>query len=105
MNKHEQLFWQLADELLEQQAVTRSTMMGYPCVRNEGAFFACIERGTGHLIVKLPADRVNELIASKRARPFAPNGRTFREWAAIPTGNRETWSALLKEAQEFTTIS
>ena len=101
MNKGEALFWELADELLEQSAVSRSTMMGYPCLRKNGAFFACVERGTGHLIVKLPADRVNELVASGRARSFAPNGRRFREWAAIPRRDRKVWSALIGEAQTF----
>ena len=41
--------------------------MGYPCLRANGAFFACVERTTGHLIVKLPAPRVNELIAAGQA--------------------------------------
>jgi hypothetical protein len=101
MNKREELFWELANELLEQPAVTRSTMMGYPCLRNNGAFLAYIERGTGHLIVKLPAERVKELIASQQALAFAPNGRTFREWAAIPLPDRNAWRALLDEAQDF----
>jgi hypothetical protein len=101
VNKREELFWELADELLARPAVTRSTMMGYPCLRSNGAFFACVERGTGSLIVKLPSERVNELIASNKARAFAPNGRTFREWAAIPRADRKTWSALLDEARAF----
>ena len=100
-HEREELFWELADELLVQPSVTRSTMMGYPCLRRRGSFFACVERGTGHLIVKLPAERVNELVASERALPFAPNGRTFREWAAIPSVDRDVWLALLNEAQAF----
>ena len=46
--------------------------MGYPCLRSNGAFFACVERATGHLIVKLPAHRVSELAAAGQALPFAP---------------------------------
>ena len=80
----ETLFWELAQELLAEPAVTRSTMMGYPCLRSNGAFFACIEKATGNLIVKLPARRVSELTSSGQALPFAPSGRTFREWAAFP---------------------
>jgi hypothetical protein len=100
--KHrEDLFWTLADELLKQRAVSRSTMMGYPCLRYNGAFFACVERSSGNLIVKLPSDRVRELIASGTALPFAPNGRTFREWAAIPQPDRDEWRALLDEARRF----
>ena len=39
---------------------------------------------TGDLLVKLPEARVDELVAAGRADPFAPAGRRFREWAAIP---------------------
>ena len=56
---------------------------------------------TGHLIVKLPALRVNELIAAGQALPFAPSGRTFREWAAFPVADPNEWSVLLAEARSF----
>ena len=97
----EALFWELAQPLLAEPAVTRSTMMGYPCLRSNGAFFACVEPATGNLIVKLPARRVSELAASGQALPFSPNGRTFREWAAFPHPDPAEWQALLAEAREF----
>jgi hypothetical protein len=97
----EQLFWVLAEDLLEDPAVTRSTMMGYPCLRADGAFFACVERNTGHLIVKLRAARVTELITSGQALPFAPNGRVFREWAALPVPDSDKWTVLLEEGRSF----
>lgn len=80
----EKLFRALAEDLLRLPGVTRGTMMGYPCLRSNDAFFACTEPSTGHLVVKLPADRVGELVAAGEALPFAPNGGTFREWAAFP---------------------
>jgi hypothetical protein len=95
------LFWTLADDLLRDPGITRSTMMGYPCLRHNGAFFACVQRGTGHLIVKLPADRVQELVGSGCAQSFAPNGRIFREWAAFTRHHRKQWTALLDEARRF----
>ncbi len=76
--------------------------MGYPCLRSNGAFFACVERATGNLIVKLPARRVSELTATGQALPFAPSGRTFREWAAFPDPDPAEWRALLIEARNFT---
>jgi hypothetical protein len=97
----EQLFWQLAQDLLRAPAITRSTMMGYPCLRHNGAFFACVERSTGNLIVKLPKQRVAELVAAGQALSFAPNGRAFREWAAIPDPDKREWRALLDEALSF----
>jgi len=97
----ETLFWDLAQQLLAEPGVTMSTMMGYPCLRANGAFFACVERATGNLIVKLPAHRVSELAATGQALPFAPNGRTFREWAAFPVADPAEWRALLTEARAF----
>ena len=101
VHSREALFWELAQELLAEPAVTRSTMMGYPCLRSDGAFFACVERATGNLIVKLPARRVRELTATGQALPFAPSGRTFREWAAFPDPDPAEWRALLTEARDF----
>jgi len=46
----ETLFRELADLLShEDRRVTRSTMMGFPCLRVDGKFFACVERATGNL--------------------------------------------------------
>lgn len=100
-SKGERLFWTLADGLFDDPEVTRSTMMGYPCLRTKGAFFACVERTTGRLIVKLPASRVEELIKLGQAVAFAPSGRVFRQWAAFPMTNRKRWTTLLIEAREF----
>ena len=97
----ETLFWELAQQLLTAPGVTQGTMMGYPCLRANGAFFACVERTTGHLIVKLPTHRVRKLTATGQALPFAPNGRTFREWAAFPVADPAEWRALLAEARDF----
>jgi hypothetical protein len=36
-------------------------------------------------LVKLPQPRVGQLIAAGHGEPFAPAGRVFREWVAIPT--------------------
>jgi hypothetical protein len=76
-------------------------MMGFPCLRVSGRFFASFDRRTGALVVKLPASRVNELISSGQAEPFAPAGRRFREWASIDPAKRARWSALLDEALTF----
>ncbi len=94
-------FWSFAEPLLAAPFVTRSTMMGFPCLRVSGRFFASFDRQTGALVVKLPASRVDALISSGQAEPFAPAGRRFREWASISPGRRRQWSALLDEAHAF----
>ena len=97
----EQRFWSLAEPLLAGDGVTRSTMMGLPCLRIGGAFFASCDHRTGDLLVKLPAERVAALIDADRAHPFAPAGRRFREWAAVPHARSRSWRRLLDEAAAF----
>ena len=91
-------FWELAAPLLDQAGVTRSTMMGFPCLRLDGDFFATCDRRSGDLVVKLDESQVRALIDAGRAEPFAPNGRRFREWAAIPYERRRSWARLLDAA-------
>jgi len=61
-SEREALFWESAEDSCADPAVTRSTMMGFPCLRINGGFFARVEPGTGYLIVKLPAHRVTESV-------------------------------------------
>ena len=87
--------------MLTQAGVTRSTMMGLPCLRIDGQFFGSFDRRTGDLLVKLPEARVDQLVDAGRAHTFAPAGRRFREWAAISPTRRRSWPALLEEALAF----
>jgi hypothetical protein len=91
-------FWELAQPLLEEAGVTRSTMMGFPCLRLHGDFFATCDRRTGALVVKLDEAQVTRLVDAGRAEAFAPSGRRFREWAAVPYERRRTWARLLDAA-------
>ena len=101
MGENEARFWSTADCVMTLPGVTRSTMMGYPCLRVEKKFFATFDRGTGDLVVKLPVDRVNQVIAGGAGRAFAPAGRRFREWVALPVSSESRWPAYLDEALEF----
>src|SRR4051812_37098751 len=96
----EELFWDLVEPMYADPAVQRSTMMGLPCVRLDGRFFASLDRRTGALLVTLPAARVGELIADGVGEPFAPTGRVFREWVAVPKPDRERWQRLLTESRD-----
>jgi uncharacterized protein (TIGR02453 family) len=96
----EELFWDLVEPMYADPAVQRSTMMGLPCVRLDGRFFASLDRHTAALLVKLPRERVGQLIADGVGEPFAPAGRVFREWAAIRKPDRRRWRRLLAEARD-----
>ena len=97
-----ELFWDIAKPMLLQGKAQKGTMMGFPCLRTaEGQFFASLEKDSADMIVKVSAERVKELISSGVAHPFAPNGRTFKEWALIGLAEREVWFDLLQEAFEF----
>lgn len=97
----ETTFWRVVEPLLARPGVERSTMMGLPCLRIHGAFFASCDRGTGNLLVKLPEERVDQLVDAGRAQSFTPAGRRFREWAAIPPERSRTWKRLIDEALAF----
>lgn len=103
VNKEEKdaIFWDLAQPLLIAGEADKGTMMGFPCLRTQGQFFASLEKDTGDLIVKLPADRVAAMIEEGEAIAFAPNGRKFREWARVPDVDEKKWASLLEEAREF----
>jgi hypothetical protein len=95
------LYDELTDDLLYDPAIGRATMMGYPCVRLAGRFLASYDDRTHCLVVKLPRDRVRELIEDGDGDPFAPAGKVFREWVSIPSPDPDLWRAVLAEAVNF----
>ena len=95
------LFWALAEPLISTGAAERGTMMGFPCLRTGGKFFASLHHQSSDLIVKLPRERVLELIEAGVGESFAPAGRTFREWVAVVTPDEARWDGLIREAREF----
>ena len=87
--------------MLTDPTTSIGTLMKFPCLRVNGAFFATCDHRTGDLVVKLPRQRVAQLIDDGDARPFAPAGRTFKEWASIPERDKDTWQSLITEARTY----
>jgi hypothetical protein len=94
-------FWEVSAAVLTRSGVATGTMMGFPCLRVSGAFFASCDHRSGDLIVKLPKHRVEQLIAAGAGKPFAPAGRTFREWVLIGDRDQARWAELIDEARAF----
>jgi hypothetical protein len=95
------LFNDVSQPLLALPGVAHGTMMGFPCLRTDGAFFASCDPRSGDLIVKLPAARVAMMVESGTGKPFAPSGGAFREWVGIDDRNEERWTCLLHQALTF----
>ena len=97
----ESLFWELADEMISAGAAHEGTMMGTRCLRVDGEFLAMFFQKTGQLIVRLPENRVAEVIYAGSGAEFKPAGGTVREWVAVDEINRQLWRSLLEEGREF----
>jgi hypothetical protein len=76
-----------------------ATTFRSPGVRLNGKIVAMHVRG--ELVVKLPADRCAELVASGAGRPFQTGRRVMREWVTIEGVDEATWVAYAEEALAF----
>lgn len=92
-----ELFWSIAEALMERGVAESGTLMGHDCLRLGGEFVAMAD-GAERLVVKLNADRVADLIEDGTGAPFAPAGRAFREWVLVAEPDRERWTELIEEA-------
>jgi hypothetical protein len=95
----DELFWDCAAQLFDNPEIHESTMFGFRCIRWRNEFVAMPAQD--RLWVKLPAERVHELIESGGGEECAPNGRRFREWVKIAGLDEPRWLSLMTESVEF----
>ncbi|MGH1489771.1 MAG: hypothetical protein ACRBK7_10305 [Acidimicrobiales bacterium] len=96
------LLWDLVVELqAEDDRIVEGTIMSSPCLRVGKEFLAMNHHKKEGLVVKLPADRVAEIIDSGEGESFAPAGKVFKEWLAVTTVDEARWRELLREGVEF----
>jgi hypothetical protein len=68
-----------------------------------GRIFAMLVRG--QLVVKLPRQRVEALVASGQGEPFDPgHGRKMREWVTV-LSPAVSWVDVAREAHDFVAAS
>jgi hypothetical protein len=78
-------------------------MFGSTGLRTESGKFAGFARGD-ELVVKLPAERVSELLASAEGTVFdAGRGRPMNEWVVLRPADEATVERYLLEARAFVT--
>ena len=91
----------LTNKLVRLQGVEESTVMGTHCLRYKGDFFTMWFDREDALIVKLPADRVNELIDSGEGKPFNFTKKQFKEWVLIPAERAKDFEKSAREALDY----
>jgi TfoX/Sxy family transcriptional regulator of competence genes len=82
------------DALLEQGRMLRSVGL-----KTTGKFFATAV--DDELVLKLPAERVSELVASGAGRPFESGGRVMKEWVRLRPSDEAACLAYVLEARRF----
>jgi len=95
------LYVDLVDKLLKHEGVSLSTVVNYPCLRYRGEFVCMYLRNDDSLLVKITAERVNELINSGIGREFSPTGKKFREWVRVNDEHQDIFEQLMLEALDF----
>ena len=94
-------FWDAAAPLLAEGVIDEGTIMGGPCARAAGEFVGMPHHKGPGIVVKLPRDRVAELIGAGEGQPFAPAGKVFREWVLVEAHDEDRWRELLRESVAF----
>ena len=93
----------LIDELSGIEGVTpprEGSGFGRSAVRFHGKIFVMLVRGS--LVLKLPAPRVEALVAAGEGVRFDANkGTPMKEWLSLDRDSSEEWLPLAHEALEF----
>jgi hypothetical protein len=103
LSKLEDRYERLVDDLIGADGVTPPRGgggFGRSALRFHGKIFVMFVRG--RLVVKLPAERVGELIAAGEGIHFDANkGTPMREWLSLDPGSTRPWLPLATEALDF----
>ena len=78
----------------------RGRGFGSNALKADGRIFAALSNG--RLLVKLPARRVEELIAAALGEPFSTGvGRIKKEWVTLTPSSADEWVRVSEEARRY----
>lgn len=90
-------------DVLQAQAskgdITTARKFGTDSLSVGGKVFAMNYKG--NLVVKLPRDRVADLLRTGLAEPFVLGRRAMREWVAVSPRAGKDWTSIAEEARAF----
>ncbi len=93
----------IVEALLREEGVTfgpPGTGFGASALKVNNKIFAMLWKG--RLVVKLPRERVDALIATGDGQRFDPgHGRRMKEWLAVEPMSETDWLSLAQEARTF----
>ena len=96
----EQDYDSLVEAMTAQPEVGYGRMFSSNGLHFRDKYFALLRKED--LLLKLPEDRVDELVGIQRAERFEPSaGRVMREWVLVPWNGGRDWTTLATEALEF----
>jgi len=94
-------FQLLAKKISQQSGVALSTMMKTPCLRYKGEFMAMFFEKEDALIIKVAAERVNQLIEQGRGMEFNFTKKRFKEWVLIPLEFEDEYENFIEESWQY----
>src|SRR5438067_2286256 len=104
MSDPDALFARLVKKFSTDRNVTPPTAkggtFGSAALKVDGKIFAFLSQGD--LVLKLPRERVDDLIASGNGKSYdARRGKVMKEWVAIGPDRSRSWGKLTEEARVF----
>lgn len=94
--KAQQLFDELAGELMRDPKVGRRTMFGRDGLAFAGVFFAFLNHD--RLALKLPESTMADLLSEGTAESALSLSRTMRRWVQLPINVSDMWRPFIGEA-------
>lgn len=96
----EEVFEHLVETQLAHSGISVGKMFGSRVLKVTGKVFGMVVKG--RLVVKLPKERVEELLRSGLVAPFDPgHGKPSKEWVAVGAIASQRWPRLVDEARDF----